>query len=641
MLWNKRARFLHTIGLFLCISLCVLLAFRSQDNIYGAVKNEKSVQSNISYDKKLFDRSYVHKINISIEQGKWNRMTTSAKEEYQQCDIEIDGEKISKVAIRPKGNTTLAVVKARESKRYGYKVKFDHYNKQKSYYGLDKLVLNGFCQDPTYMKEFLVYCMMADMEVPSPLVSYVYLSVNDEPLGIYLALEGVEDGFLNRNYQGVGNLYKPDGSDIDNFDFSKLIDKDASTFFADVLSGSSFSNVGENQRVDLISYFMTYIMDKMGVDTNDASLKYVDDNPNSYPHLFQKAVHKMKQEEKEQFVQIIKDINEQKNIESAVNMDEIERYFVVHNFVMNYDSYTSVFAHNYYLYENNGQVGMIPWDYNVAFGAFSIDTGMKTFNSMFSDVLILPNLVHGMENNKSMVNYPIDNPLFGVDQEERPLLDVMLNNQEYKEQYHEYFSKFIAQYFDSGYFEMLFQETHDMIKPYIEMDPTKFYSVPEFETASNELKKFCMLRAESIEGQLNGIIGSTQKAQEENADVLICADNLNLAETIDFKSYLEATGVDWDLVHNILKYDVPSDIKNADGKIDLSNIDYSKDLKEYIPSIVSIVFQTFLHSKSLKLLALKKIMPVILIYIAVLVSLLGYLQCKQVKRRKLLKHDEK
>ena len=32
------------------------------------------------------------------------------------------------------------------------------------------------------------------------------------------------------------------------------------------------------------------------------------------------------------------------------------RYFVVHNFVCNFDSYTGSMIHNYYLYEEDGQL---------------------------------------------------------------------------------------------------------------------------------------------------------------------------------------------------------------------------------------------------------------------------------------------
>ena len=61
------------------------------------------------------------------------------------------------------------------------------------------------------MKDYLTYQMMASFGVDSPLCSYVYLTVNGEDWGLYLAVEGVEEAFLERNYgSDYGELYKPD-----------------------------------------------------------------------------------------------------------------------------------------------------------------------------------------------------------------------------------------------------------------------------------------------------------------------------------------------------------------------------------------------------------------------------------------------
>lgn len=61
------------------------------------------------------------------------------------------------------------------------------------------------------MKDYLVYRLMGNFGVASPLCSYVYITVNGEDWGLYLAVEGVEDAFLERNYgKEAGELYKPD-----------------------------------------------------------------------------------------------------------------------------------------------------------------------------------------------------------------------------------------------------------------------------------------------------------------------------------------------------------------------------------------------------------------------------------------------
>lgn len=100
------------------------------------------------------------------------------------------------------------------SNRYSFKVEFDHYVGAKSYYGLDKLALNNISMDNTYMKDYLAYQMMGQFGVASPLCSYVYITVNGQDWGLYLAVEGIEDAFLRRNYGADGGkLYKPDSSE--------------------------------------------------------------------------------------------------------------------------------------------------------------------------------------------------------------------------------------------------------------------------------------------------------------------------------------------------------------------------------------------------------------------------------------------
>ena len=165
------------------------------------------------------------------------------------------------------------------------------------------------------------------------------------------------------------------------------------------------------------------------------------------------------------------------------------RYFTVHNFVCNFDSYTGSMIHNYYLYEKDGQLSMIPWDYNLAFGGFESGTDAE-----------------------GLVNYSIDSPVSGGTVESRPMLAWIFADEEYTELYHQYFAEFIEQYFTSGEFEQMIDAVSEMIAPYVEKDPTKFCTYEEFQEGVSTLKSFCVLRAESIEGQLDGTISSMEAA---------------------------------------------------------------------------------------------------------------------------------
>ncbi|QUO38174.1 CotH kinase family protein [Dysosmobacter sp. Marseille-Q4140] len=202
-----------------------------------------------------------------------------------------------------------------------------------------------------------------------------------------------------------------------------------------------------------------------------------------------------------------KQLNEGTDIEAVVDVDQVIRYFVVHNFVCNFDSYTGSMIHNYYLYEEDGLLSMIPWDYNLAFGGFQ-----------------------GGGDATSMVNYPIDTPVSGGTVESRPMLAWIFADEEYTALYHQYFSEFIAQYFESGYFEQMMAETKALIAPYVEQDPTKFCTYEEFEAGIDTLERFCLLRAQSVRGQLEGTIPSTDEGQTEDGSALVDASGLSISD---------------------------------------------------------------------------------------------------------------
>lgn len=200
-------------------------------------------------------------------------------------------------------------------------------------------------------------------------------------------------------------------------------------------------------------------------------------------------------------IRSLKSLTEGTDIESVVDVDEVLRYFVVHDFLVNGDSYTGQMIHNYYLYEEDGQLSMIPWDYNLAFGSFM---GGQASSS---------------------VNSPIDTPVSGG-MSDRPMVAWIFSSEEYTEQYHELFSEFIEQVD----FEALVSDTADMIREYVEKDPTKFCTYEEFEKGVEAMSQFCTMREKSVKGQLEGTIPSTTEGQNADKSSLIDASGLNTSD---------------------------------------------------------------------------------------------------------------
>lgn len=82
------------------------------------------------------------------------------------------------------------------------------------------------------------------------------------------------------------------------------------------------------------------------------------------------------------------------------------------------------------------------------------------------------------------------------------MLAWIFSSEEYTQLYHQYFSQFLAEWFDSGAFAQAFQQVVDLITPYVEKDPTKFCTTEEFQAGVEALEDFCLLRAQSVQGQL-------------------------------------------------------------------------------------------------------------------------------------------
>ncbi len=500
------------------------------------------VMAQTGYASRLFDDSRVHSIDIVMED--WDSfLDTCENEEYSACSVVIDNEAYKNVGIRAKGNTSLSQVKEYGNDRYSFKIEFDCYEKGNSYHGLDKISLNNIIQDNTYMKDYLTYKMMGDFGVAAPLCSYVYITVNGEEWGLYLAVESVEESFLARNYgNGYGNLYKPDSMDMgggrgngDKFDREGMEEffggargedrKDAGELPKKAQKGFDGEipelpgGVGGFEKSEMPGGGPPQF-GGMFKGSSDVLLQYTDDASDSYINIFDNAKTDITDTDKKRLIASLKKMGQGEDIEHVVDVEAVIRYFVVHNFVCNFDSYTGSMVHNYYLYEKDGQLSMIPWDYNLAFGCFEAQSDADG---------------NGGSNANSMVNFPIDSPVSGGSVEERPMLAWIFNNEEYTEMYHRYFQEFLDSHFADGsfsnsYFEEMISSVKEMIAPYVEKDPTKFCSYEEFEKGSDTLKQFCLLRAESIRGQLAGTIPSTSEGQQQDKTALVDASGISISD---------------------------------------------------------------------------------------------------------------
>lgn len=449
----------------ICLAgLVVALMITALLSVWASVQEENGVA--MAYETRLFDDTRVHTIDITIDD--WGALIEEAQEErYVPCTMTIDEEVFRQVGIRAKGNNSLRLTSEYELTRYSLKVEFDHYLPQGNYHGLDKLSLDASFQDNSYLKTVLAFDMMRFMGVPTPLCSYAWVRVNGEDWGLFLAVEECEEAFAGRNFGwDHGVLYQPD--------YRSLNDENA-----------------------------------------DVALRYIDEQPSSYPNIFDHAKTPMVHSDQRRLIESLRQLS-QGEVTTAVHTDEVLRYFVVQVFVMNWDSYLGHTGHNYILYEEEGRLWMLPWDYNLAFGTYAL--GMR-------DPIRDPNV---------LINYPIDTPAEGSIMRQRPLYHELMKEDALFAQYHSLFSSFLADYFDRGRFEALLQEKEALIAPYVKKDPTAFCSYADHQLAVDTLRQVCQKRKESIQGQLEGRYPSTLAQQQAQPGVGVDAAMIDLRALGDF-----------------------------------------------------------------------------------------------------------
>lgn len=484
----------------ICVAAVVLSLLLTLLFMNGEALGLQSAGTVVGYENRLFDTARVHTIDIVMDD--WDDfIETCQNEEYSPCNVVIDGESYKNVGIRAKGNTSLSSVAAMGSSRYSFKIEFDQYDSTKSYHGLDKLCLNNLIQDNTMMKDYLTYQMMNAFGVPSSLSSFVYITVNGEDWGLYLAVEGVEEAFLQRSYgSDYGELYKPDsmslgggrgnGRDFDPNDFTAPLDGEG---------GNTPAPSG--QKPDFGSFDSSAMFGGGGGfgfgSASDVKLQYIDDDPDSYSNIFNSAKTDVSKTDQARLIASLKSLSSYEDLEEVLDMEAVLRYFVVHNFVVNGDSYTGSMIHNYYLYEKDGRLSMIPWDYNLAFGTFIGGTATSSVNNAIDDVL-----------------------------SDRPMQAWIFSDASYTQQYHDLFADFLHTV-DAA---QIIHDAYALIGDYVKKDPTKFCTYEEFETGIQTLLSFCSLRRESVQGQLAGTIPSNSEAQNAQRDTQVNADNLDLSD---------------------------------------------------------------------------------------------------------------
>ncbi|WP_245648178.1 CotH kinase family protein [Paenibacillus borealis] len=380
----------------------------------------------------LFTPDKIINVKVTIADEDWTSILASPLDkEYKSVTVDVDGNVLKNVGFSTKGNLTLkSVASMTDSDRYSFRLKFDKYDKTQTLLGLDKIVLNNSYSDPSFLREYLHYEALRSIGEDVPLTVFTNLYINGELYGFYVGVEAVDDSYLERNF----------GEDADS---GVLYDTEE----------QSYLKAEEGSDYDSLTY-------ETGTEDDKASLKNFISVLNAMPD------------------------GEKGNIESVLDVDSALKYIAANAVLGNYDSYNGDKGHNYLLYgDAAGKYSVIPWDMNMSFNGYTggggrAVKGTAASNTTATGTAASAASITAAASAVNAVTASIDTPTLGIDVDQVPLIGNLLEVPEYKARYNTYVSELVT-YLEG--IQSRITGLASLIRPYVQADPTKFYTMEQFE----------------------------------------------------------------------------------------------------------------------------------------------------------------
>jgi spore coat protein H len=162
-----------------------------------------------------FPDDRIHDYAITIDPGVWATLIANAtREEYVPAALTAAGVNLGTVGLRFKGSNGTLLTCFQGGKQIcpkaSFKIKFDHVDPKGRFFGLKRINLNASADDRSAMHERLAFELFQQMGIPAPRSAFARVTLNGEPLGLYVAVEEVDGRFAADRWpqQGDGNIYK-------------------------------------------------------------------------------------------------------------------------------------------------------------------------------------------------------------------------------------------------------------------------------------------------------------------------------------------------------------------------------------------------------------------------------------------------
>ena len=551
------------LGTILAMFLLIIVAFFSIQYFNLDTSNDTAY----AYKEKLFIEDQVATIDIQIDEEDYKDMLENPlEEEYKKASITINSETISNVAVRTKGNSSLTMVANSDSDRYSLKVDFNYYDSSQSFYGLTKLNLNNNISDSSQMREFVSYEMMEKMGIDTPAHSYMNVTINGEPYGLLLGVEAIDSTYVKNYFKTAeGYLFKPDGTgsdliytteDLDDYsgidvemNEENVEDSNLIPFIKAINSGD---NIEDYLDVDEALRYFAMNTALVSLDSYQGQMKHnyylyensdglysilpwdynmsfggfgldgsggggpmnnesrpqtegpADNNTTQVPQMSNENPSQTEGTADNDTNRVPQMSNENRPQTEGSADNDMNQVPPMNNENSSQTEDSAGNDMNQVPPMNNENPSQTEGTAN---NAMNQEPTMNNAPQMQSGQGNDMGMMQSDLMNDSAINFSIYEPISGTSMEERPLLNVLLSNETYLAQYEAYLEEIATSIFTEENVQDITSNLANLLKDYVEADPSKFYTTEEFlegVTGENSLAEFAKLRSESILKQLSG-----------------------------------------------------------------------------------------------------------------------------------------
>lgn len=170
---------------------------------------------------------------------------------YVPVTVRYDGGAWNHVAMRHKGNSSLASAWRTGVLKLGFRLNFDAYEAEhpevedQRFYGFGEMTFSSGFRDPSLIRDKMAEQVLRGLEIPTARCAFyqVYVDAGEGPVywGVYTMIEDPSDQMIEAQFADKsGNLYKPDGTgatwaSFDMESFEKKSNKEAADY-SDVMA---------------------------------------------------------------------------------------------------------------------------------------------------------------------------------------------------------------------------------------------------------------------------------------------------------------------------------------------------------------------------------------------------------------------